>query len=317
MAKTPDAALRAGETAAVGVRRIIDALLGQAIARIRHPSRDRAEDIHVVRTTIKRLRAILRMIRPVIGDAAFQRQNAPWKKAARRLGVARDLTVGGQWLERLSNAASSKSSLRAFSLVQDGYGKRLTPLPPRRRDQAMRAVAAILQASRLHFRRLHLEADDWAIIGPGLEKVYRHCHRRWKKAMAKGGDEAFHRWRIRVKNLQYELQTLLAVWPKRLARMLRQLKVLQDRIGSDHDLTVLRVTLQAEPDQFGGKTAVKIVLRDLQKRSRKLRRATRPLGARLFDEKPGDFIRGFEQHWTKWTKTTQPAVTPSVGTSGA
>ena len=38
-------------------------------------------------------------------------------------------------------------------------------------------------------------------------------------ALRHGDDEAFHKWRIRVKNLYYELQTLHHVWPERLDKM--------------------------------------------------------------------------------------------------
>lgn len=306
MAKRFDTSLRAGEATGAGVLRISDALLKYAIARIQHPSRDRDEDIHAVRTTLKHLRALLRMIRPATSETAFQRQNAQWKKAARRLGVARDLTVGRQSLEELSKAVSGKGSRRAFSLVQDHYGQLAASHPPAQRESAMRAVAATLETSRLRLRRLRIEAADWAVIGPGLEAVYRSARRRMKKAFADGSDEAFHRWRIRVKNLFYELQTLSPAWPRRLARTLRQLAILQSKIGSDHDLIVLKAALRAKPDQFGGKAAVKNVLGHLQKRSRKLRRDSRELAAAVFDEKPVRFIRRLEQHWIKWKKTPRP-----------
>jgi CHAD domain-containing protein len=310
MAKTPDTSLHAGEAAAAGVRRVSEALLRHAIARIQHPGCDRDEDIHAVRTTIKHLRAILRMIRPAISEATFRRQNAEWKNAAQRLGRDRDLTVGRQSLKGLSRAASSKSGLLAFSLVQDRYEKRVPPHLSAQRERVMRIVAATLEASRLHLRGLRIKADDWAVFGPGLEAVYRECRRRMNKASEEGGDEAFHRWRISVKNLFYELQTLSPVWPKRLGRTLKQLKILQAKIGSDHDLIVLKTTLQAAPGQLGGKAAVKIVLAHLQKRSRKLRRDSRQVAAALFDEKPSRFVHRLERHWARWRVDGRRSVHP-------
>lgn len=316
MTKRPDTSLRAGEAAAAGVLRISDALLRYAIARIRHPSADRDEDIHAVRTTLKHLRALLRMIRPAISETAFRRQNARWKNAARRLGLARDLTVGRQSLEKLSKAASGESGRQAFSLVQDHYGKHAASHPPTRRESALRAVAKTLETSRLGLRRLRIKAADWAVIGPGLEEVYREARHRMKKAFADGSDEAFHRWRIRVKNLFCELQTLSPVWPKRLARTLKKLAILQNKIGSDHDLVVLKAALRAKPGQYGGKAAVNIVLGHLQKRSEKLRRDSRRLAEALLGEKPARFIREFEQHWNKWRKKTPSPPQLHAGARG-
>jgi CHAD domain-containing protein len=121
-----------------------------------------------------------------------------------------------------------------------------------------------------------------------------------KRAFARGEDDSFHRWRIRVKNLYYELQFLLPVWPKRLRPMTAQLKKVQEQIGDDHDLTVLKEVLQKAPRRFGGVAAIEPVLRRLQKSSRKLRRAGQPLAAEIFAEKPRHFSRQLDRHWAKW-----------------
>jgi CHAD domain-containing protein len=49
---------------------------------------------------------------------------------------------------------------------------------------------------------------------------------------------AFHRWRIRVKHLYYQLEWLEPVRPKRFAAMLKRLHRLEEKLGADHDLAV-------------------------------------------------------------------------------
>jgi hypothetical protein len=61
-----DLALQADEPLRAGLLRVADNLVKNAIERIRNPTSDRVEDLHFVRVTIKRLRAILRLIRPAI-----------------------------------------------------------------------------------------------------------------------------------------------------------------------------------------------------------------------------------------------------------
>jgi CHAD domain-containing protein len=70
------------------------------------------------------------------------------------------------------------------------------------------------------------------------------------EAFRPGDDKAFHKWRIRVKNLFYELQILQPVWPERLKKMLAGLEQLQDEIGVDHDLIVLKRSLRASKSEW-------------------------------------------------------------------
>ena len=91
-----DVALQADEPLRAGLLRVADNLVKNAVERIRNPTNDRVEDLHFVRVTIKRLRAILRLIRPAIKKRAFDRENGRLRTAARRLSVARDADVARQ-----------------------------------------------------------------------------------------------------------------------------------------------------------------------------------------------------------------------------
>ena len=48
-----------------GLLRVADSLIQKAMMRIGYPTRDQARNVHFIRVTIKRLRALLRLIRPV------------------------------------------------------------------------------------------------------------------------------------------------------------------------------------------------------------------------------------------------------------
>jgi CHAD domain-containing protein len=82
------------------------------------------------------------------------------------------------------------------------------------------------------------------------------CRKLAGKELRQGDDEAFHKWHIRVKNLYYELQMLQPVWPERLVKMVADLRQLEEKIGADHDLVVLKQSLLKTPDAFGGIKAV-------------------------------------------------------------
>jgi CHAD domain-containing protein len=115
----------------------------------------------------------------------------------------------------------------------------------------MSDVARDLEQIGRCIARLRVHGHDWQVIEPGLLAVYRRGRKQMNSAFAAGDDEAFHQWRIFVKHLYYELQFLQSVSPKRLGKMIERLKKLQDLIGADHDVAMLKSLLQKTPDRFG------------------------------------------------------------------
>ena len=73
---------RARESVGAGLLRAVDALVQSVGARVAAPTPDQGEAVHAIRITIKRLRAILRLIRPEIGKRIFEQENVRLRKAA-------------------------------------------------------------------------------------------------------------------------------------------------------------------------------------------------------------------------------------------
>ena len=133
-------------------------------------------------------------------------------------------------------------------------------------------------------------------------RVYRQARQRMKAAFSDPDDRAFHRWRIRVKQLYYQLEWLEAVWPNRFARMRQRLHQLGEKLGADHDLVVLCDLLGKVPATSGDADEIKRVKNAAVKRSKRLREASERLGARTLEERPRRFLRHCEHHWLTWEK---------------
>jgi CHAD domain-containing protein len=296
--KKLDVSLHADEPLGAGLQRITDKLV-ESISDHDLPEKDeRGEYVHTVRTTIKRLRALLRLIRPVTGDAFFDRENERLRRAARRLAAARDVEVSLQTLKGLS--VSGESKRKAIAAAVAGLEEKARP--QQNIDAALNEVWSDLEQTKRNLHRRLLAHAEWQLIESGLRDVYRQSRKRMEAAFREGEDEGFHKWRIRVKNLYYELKMLEPVWPKRIDKMTSRLSKLQDKIGLDHDVAVLKGLLRQEPEAFGGTEVVERVVRCLNEQSQQLRRASEPLGRRIFTEKPRRFVRKLGRRWVKWRK---------------
>src|SRR5256885_15275708 len=95
------------ETVRDGMARISGELIHRALARIDCAGKSRAEDLHQVRVAIKRLRALLRLVRPVISEAFCDRENRRLKDMADRLAFFRDTTVSRQTLATLARSVAA------------------------------------------------------------------------------------------------------------------------------------------------------------------------------------------------------------------
>lgn len=293
MANNSNHRLQLGESVCTGALRVVDALLQDATGFLECPGGNRAEDIHAVRTAIKKARAILRLIRPAIGETTFRWENSELGKTARLLSPMRDAAVGVQTLRHLGRRTRRPRKIRDLSIVQAEFARQHAASVPIQK-RSMLATLRALKASRQRIQKLRLAVQASPAKDLGLKNVYRASRRRMHEAFASGDDGSFHRWRIRLKNLYYGLQFLTPIWPSRLRPMVARIKKVQQIVGDDHDLAVLKSCLQAAPERFGGRKAVKGVLRQLKRRSKNLREICQPLGDEVLQEKPSCFARRLE-----------------------
>jgi CHAD domain-containing protein len=285
--KSPNVSIRRHETLRHGLLRTIEILINSVTAHSKQ-SRNGEQSIHRIRTTIKRLRALLRLLRPVVETEFFDRENARLRTAARLLSFARDSEVARDTLKTLP-VSDDQSAQEAVNAVLPGLEKRVARAKAHEPD--VTKVKKRLEQTRRSFRQLQFRATDQEIIKAGIRTVYRQGRRRMKAAVHTGQESAYHRWRIRAKNLYYDLQFLEPVWPKPLRRMVSRLSKLQDRLGLDHDLTILRAELEKTPEAFGGNEAVQRIVSCLDHQTQKLRRAAEPLGRKIWRQKPRRFSR--------------------------
>jgi CHAD domain-containing protein len=289
-----DVSLHADEAVRTGVLRVADVLIENAGNRIKHPARDSAQDIHAIRVIIKRLRALLRLLRPVLNKTFFDRENARLRAAAHRLSFAREADVARHTLATLPRSRGHKAdAVKLLNSQRNGNSQTET-------IQATNHVEMDLEQARRSLHRMRISEAGWDALEPGLTAVYRKCRKRMQRALRYGEDDAFHQWRIAVKHLYYELQMLRPVWPKRLDGMIARLGQLQDKIGADHDLVLLKRSLFRVPGAKGDAQDVNEVVQTVADEIAKLRELTKPLGKAIFAQTPRRFVRRLRRRWSKW-----------------
>lgn len=305
--------LKPEESVQETVIRVAREQIGKAVDEIEDGELDRHEIVHQVRKRCKKLRGLIRVVRPVLGDA-YGRENACFRDAARSLSSLRDAQ---SLIDTVDDLRDHLGSLLEPDFAAD---VRARLLERRRRlaedvvghDQQLDELRLVMQEAYQRVGNWELSGSGFDAVRGGLHKTYRRGHRAMHAAYRKPRAERFHEWRKRVKYHGYHLRLLRPIWKPLIRKQAEAAGELSDLLGDAHDLAVLRATLSAEPREFGDERQLEALLGLTEQRRKALTQQARPLGERLFGEHPDELVARFAQYWRAWEREARetPGITP-------
>lgn len=288
--------LTPGQPISDSVRQIGTDQIDRVLAGFSPKSRN-GNAVHEARKAMKRLRALLHLVRPAMRKEDFRREEARVKQIGRSLAGVRDIQA---MLETIAK-------LEAYD-EPDGQGPVAAEL--RTRFEARRAAAEkglngsgatqarkLLREARRGFSELELQNDDFAVVAATLEADYRKARRSYAHAYRCGEDEAFHDWRKYVQRHWRQLLLVAPAWPKALRPHIALARTLSDVLGEDHDLFILAGLVRAEDKPLGKAADVEAFLALCRARQEALRDIAREMGARLLAEKPSSLSARLKVYW--------------------
>jgi CHAD domain-containing protein len=290
--------LRAKEDAGGGVRRIAAGRAEKALERLGGGEEDLAVAIHGARKELKKLRALLRLVRDELGKKAFRAEDRRYRDAGRLLSGSRDAEVK---LATLLELRQSFEELppglagRWESMLETGREEMAAAMREETGGKIAEATATI-EAGLEAIRQWSPRTDSWTLVGPGLSKTYRDGRQAMKRALAEPSAENVHEWRKRAKNLWYQLRVVEEAWPELLGATVGRAHELTDLLGDHHDLAVLAADLRSRID-LGDRGPFEAAIAERQE---ELLDAAFGIGRRLYAEKPKAFRKRLRHYWLIW-----------------
>ncbi len=290
------------------LKRILREQIDQARAEIAS-RRPRAEAVHQVRRRCKKIRSVLRLLRPGWGRQ-YRQENNFFRNIARDLAALRDTEVMVATFETLLAEGGKRLDRRHFTLVRRrlAQARQRTARDRRAGKEELLRAAERLKAARKRVKHWQLAGRNFAAIAGGLKQTYSRTRTARRQAYAKPNAEHFHEFRIRVKDHRHHIQLLREIWPPALEARARELKELARLLGDEHDLAVFRSWVVAEGRELRRRD-LQALLDLIKQRSDALRATARPFGERLFAEPPKYFCRRMRQYW-ETTRAAAKASTP-------
>ncbi|MGH8164182.1 MAG: CHAD domain-containing protein [Rhodanobacteraceae bacterium] len=256
--------------------------------------RKQAEVVHCIRKRIKKVRAVLRLLKKEIGREVFQEENRRLREVAHSLAGARDAEVQLQTLARLRDCAGLESdsfaSLEAFLIEQQAE-----PEPGPGAHEA--AIALLLS---IHDRLQGWPLDEVSIktLAGAFARTYRKGRRCFRYALDHRSAEILHRWRKHTKRVWYQARILQQLKRAVVCEISENANTLGGHLGDLHDLTFLRAQLQSGAEASAAECDV--VLGLICARERALEEIALDLGRRFYAEKPGAFERCLLRYADGW-----------------
>jgi CHAD domain-containing protein len=260
--------------------------------------------IHETRKALKRLRALLRLLRGTLGERRFAREYEILRDAAQQLAGARDAEVMVGTLDALLERQPRKFArrraiveLRKLLVAQRASAVKRTLDDGATRQEVLRELAGLRERAQLWDLP---QRPGITIVESDLRQVYRQGrrhHRRTSRsagrsvsgAHGKSSTRLLHEWRKRVKDLRYAAEML------GLRPLAHRADALGELLGEEHDLALLAALLPA-PGRAPfkgkrGKQARKALLKQIARRRRRLRKRALSDGKRLYRRSPKKFAR--------------------------
>jgi CHAD domain-containing protein len=293
------------DTVQDGVRKIATELIDKAIEATKQ-RQDPERTVHELRRTCKRLRGLIRLVRPMFAD--YHMENTAFRNAGRKLSHLRDTAVLIQTYDSLLDAYDGQVDRARFAPIR----RRLTLQQKRSAGHADigRRLDEFQQAmvdARGRVRRWRLSDDGFDALEPGIAKSYKAARRAMAAASKEMSAETAHEWRKRVKDHWYHTRLLMPIWRKQMRTAGVVARDLGELLGQHHDLDVFQQRL-AE-GAIADAADLELLTRLAKRRQDALADEAFKMGARLLAEPPKHLTRRWRSYWQTWQSGEPRAAT--------
>ncbi len=274
------------------VMRVANGLTRAALANLAGEGPPSEVDVHEARKTLKRLRALARLVRGAIAETEFRIADRAFRDAKNALGGLRDARVRLDALEELraSGDATSAKLEAQTAEVRESLQSKFRETATRHADDGprMEEVRRALKDQRERIELWDLP-NGFGAFRRGLERTYRGGTAALAVFLREPTVHNGHELRKRVKDLMYHVEMLERGWKRPLAAYRKELDTLSDWLGGDHDLAVLEESI--------GDLRAPDLASAIHRRADRLRSRALHLGVKVYARKPKAFVREIAVAW--------------------
>lgn len=254
--------------------------------------------VHEIRKAIKRVRAILRLVRWDIGEELYQGKNMQFRDLGRQLSELRDYHVIITYLAENFEAEELRIPEESFiSLINYLNTKKETELKRLVDNQTLETIREQMEISTRELSEFPFDFLGPHTIRQGTANAYSQCLNKISETQLKLDDHPLHELRKRVKYLLNQMILIKEVWPDFFKNYSTSLKDASDLLGDDHNIAESITLVDSLPNEIITDNDKKNLIDSFTKERDHIHRELWPLLGKLFTEDAKAFVKRITSYW--------------------
>lgn len=264
---------------------------------------DSQEDVHTlvheIRKTIKRIRAVLKLIRDEIGYGDYYRENRFYSDLGRSLSGARDSYVLSQVFASLHEQDLRAIRKKDYEAVMEQLATRID----RELAEFTRSKggfdpirAALGQASERVDQYCRLR-HDFGAIRKGIRRIYKRGREHLSKVREQYDVAVFHEYRKNTKYFLHQVEIIRPIYPRVLKSYAKSIDRHAELLGEIRDCDRMETYLRTEAGKVVGDRVISAVQKKTEARKKELLEDAFSKSTLIYAESPGELVRRLESYW--------------------
>jgi CHAD domain-containing protein len=286
--------LPAGEALRRHMRKALRALSDDLAAALE------GSGVHAARKRLKLSRSLLSMMRPAIGEAVFDQEDACLKGASQALAGFRRHEAMMETVHKLASASGAEGEEAVRALAEAVAHLQMTSTHSTSLAERVAAAHAEVEGLRERLADWPLPKRDIRLFVTGMQASYERARKKLRQGIAEREVTLLHEARKSIIHHYHHLDLLKPLWPKLFAVWLAELQDLREALGDLNDLDELDELLDtgdiALPDEALSEAARGLIG---ARRERLIATIANEAG-HLFAESPKSFAARMAALWEQW-----------------
>lgn len=256
------------------------------------------EGIHEARKCFKKIRALIRLIRPGISKDTYKAANVFFRDLARALSDARDASAVVEVLDEVKSNGYYQFPSTQMEQVYHYFESEKNRIESQSLTDFddLEKVVQQLETYKENLQYWEISPECFATIAEGIKQQYKKAAEGYKITFRYAAhEEYYHEWRKELKYLRYHVSLLIPLWQNYLTMLEGELHRLTDYLGKDNDLKVVRNKLKETPGFEYEQYQDFYEILALEKHA--LQNEAQKLGTKLLAETPKSFGKKFEKYY--------------------
>ncbi len=296
--------LKGADLSGQQIRQVILGQVDNTLDLINQKGTGLDEIIHSTRKNIKRIRAVLRMIRFSIENETYKQENLFFRDINRTVSAIRDskvtLDIFRQYVQQLPENINDPVVGEIDEQLEAHYNKLTDDFNNKGKGEEQLVIN--LNEARRKLARLDVGSVRNSSLLKGMKLTYEQGRKSLDTAGRNLNDRNLHELRKQVKHSWYQVQLIRHIWDNYFSFLDKTFETISDGLGEDHDQAGLKKMIRKFSESHDNNEFIENILILIDKKQQSVRKSIWADILMVYAETPEAFARRINNYFGIYRK---------------